>query len=80
MNITNSMTSILNILLDLMSYCINLLDSITFFGLSILDYAIIITTIGAVLTLLVTMPQGIYNQVERINRIESKRKGNKKNE
>lgn len=80
MNITSSMTEILNNLFGIMGWCINLLDNIRFYGVSILDYAIIITVIGAVLTMLVTMPQGIYNQVEKINRIERQRKEKSKNE
>lgn len=54
MDITNFVTWFVNLFIDILSYCFNTLNSITFYNISLLQFIITILVLSVVVTLLFT--------------------------
>lgn len=78
-DITYFMDWFLNQSVKIFSFCINTLDSITFWGFSLLDFIITIAIISAMLTVLFTFAPRTAGIAVR-DRANRSRKDNDKNE
>lgn len=80
-DITNGLTSVLNLLLNAIKFCFTYLDSFTFNGISLLDYIIAILILSVAVSVLVGLASnGIkgserYMKSELIAKDRAKRKG-----
>lgn len=72
MDITDSLTSLFNILLNVVTWCFNTLDSITLFGTSLLRWFIAILILGVVLDLMFTLVKSRGSRELRSNKGSAK--------
>ena len=73
-DITNAFEFLLELLWYGVSYCFSLLDSITFYDISLLRFIIAITIIGAVFSVIFSVVHGstVYNMQRGISRGSSR--------
>lgn len=72
MDITDSLTSIINILVQVVTWCFNTLDNITFFGTSVLRFFIAIVVLSVVLDLMFTLVKSRGSREVRSNKGSAK--------
>lgn len=79
-DITSFMNWFLDQVIKIFTFVFNTLDSITFWGFSLLDFIIGISVIGAMLTVLFTFAPSTSKMVTMSDRDKRSKKGSDKNE
>lgn len=78
MDITEFMSDFLSLFYNILTRCYNMLDSITFAGISLLQFCITVAILGVVITILFTLAPGASINSSRSYAIREKRKTNDK--
>lgn len=80
MDITEFMAEFLDLIIDMLTKTYNWLDSITFAGISLLQFIITINVLGAVVILLFTLVSGYSVSTAHSYSIKERRKAERRKE